>query len=144
MRRVWSIVKSLLLSGLIGTGIGMIWYACELVHDVGFQNVNIESSNFLFWLLASFLIGLFFNLAGWIFSNDNWSLRKQIVINFFVCFTAWFLFEMAQYNFRLDGIAVIQVIISFLIMYFLAYGSYLLSLRHDIKQINQKLKESRK
>ena len=94
-------VVQLLVSGLIGIGIGMTWIVVQILLQSSWNNLansTLKISDFLFWILESFLIGIFFYLAGWIFNNDSWSLRKQIIINFFVCLTAWLVF-----NFFVDG-----------------------------------------
>ena len=97
-------VVQLLVSGLIGIGIGMTWIVVQILLQSSWNNLansTLKISDFLFWILESFLIGIFFYLAGWIFNNDSWSLRKQIIINFFVCLTAWLVF-----NFFVDGLTV--------------------------------------
>ena len=58
--------KNMVISGLVGIGIGMIWMAVDLVLSVNGQsieNAKMFVSSFLFWLVASFLIGVFFYLA---------------------------------------------------------------------------------
>ena len=91
-------LKQLLVSGLIGVGIGMSWLAVEILGMYYSENLaksTINVSTFLFWVLASFLIGVFFFLAGLVFNNDSWSLRKQIfiickfILNFYSIFILW-------------------------------------------------------
>lgn len=140
-------VVQLLVSGLIGIGIGMAWIVVQILMEYPWKNLansTLQLSEFLFWVLTSFLIGIFFNLATWIFNNDNWSLRKQIIINFFVCLVAWLIF-----NFFVNGLTVIEkrwpvVIGNFIIMYAIAYGTYFFNLWNDVKQINAQLKKNDK
>lgn len=140
-------IGQLLVSGLIGIGIGMAWIVVQILMEYSWKNLansTLKLSEFLFWILTSFLIGIFFNLATWIFNNDNWSLRKQIIINFFVCLVAWLIF-----NFFVNGLTVIEkrwpvVIGNFIIMYAIAYGTYFFNLWNDVKQINAQLKKNDK
>ncbi len=140
-------IGQLLVSGLIGIGIGMTWIVVQILMEYPWKNLansTLQLSEFLFWVLTSFLIGIFFNLATWIFNNDNWSLRKQIIINFFVCLVAWLIF-----NFFVNGLTVIEkrwpvVIGNFIIMYAIAYGTYFFNLWNDVKQINAQLKKNDK
>ena len=137
-------IGQLLVSGLIGIGIGMAWIVVQILMECPWKNLansTLQLSEFLFWVLTSFLIGIFFALATWIFNNDNWSLRKQIIINFFVCLVAWLIF-----NFFVNGLRVIEkrwpiVIGDFILMYAIAYGTYFFNLWNDVKQINTKLKK---
>lgn len=115
-------VKNAVLSGSIGISIGMVWFAVELLLSLK-ENIfadTISTATFLFWLVVSFAIGLFFYFAGLIFSIDDWSLRKQIFINFFVCFSAYFLLCLATNNFDLSFELLIAVVGNFVIMYLLA------------------------
>lgn len=133
-------------SGVYGVGIGMIWTAVDLLQSLNGQNIEkaqISFSMFLFWLIASFLIGIFFYLARWIFDNDSWSLRKQIMINFFVCFSAWLLFNLYINSLVISWSLFVNTTISFIIMYAIANGTYLFHLWRDVKQINEKLKQNR-
>ncbi len=136
-------VKNAVLSGSIGISIGMVWFAVELLLSLK-ENIfadTISTATFLFWLVVSFAIGLFFYFAGLIFSIDDWSLRKQIFINFFVCFSAYFLLCLATNNFDLSFELLIAVVGNFVIMYLLAYGIYFLHLWREVKQINEKLQQ---
>ncbi|MDE6491902.1 MAG: DUF3021 domain-containing protein, partial [Lactobacillus sp.] len=113
-------IGQLIVSGLIGIGIGMAWIVVQILMECSWKNLansTLQLSEFLFWVLSSFLIGIFFALATWIFNNDNWSLRKQIIINFFVCLVAWLIF-----NFFVNGLTVMEkrwpvVIGNFILMY---------------------------
>ena len=136
-------VKNAVLSGSIGISIGMVWFAVELLLSLK-ENIfadTISTATFLFWLVVSFAIGLFFYLAGLIFSIDDWSLRKQPSINFFVCFVAWTFFELMINNFSLSFGLFFGIVVSFVIMYAIAYGGYFFKLNRDISKINQKLKQ---
>lgn len=138
-------VRYMLNSGLIGIGIGMIWIAVDLLSSLDLKNLEIaklSAVNFLFWLVASFLIGIFFYFAGWIFNNDSWSLRKQIVVNFFVCLIAWVLFNLIINSFSYSWSLLMTTVISFIIMYTIAYGTYFFHLWHEVNQINKKLKKN--
>ena len=71
-------VRYMLDSGLMGIGIGMIWFAVDLLSSSNWRNLEatkLSAINFLFWLIISFFIGVFFYFAVWIFNNDSWSLR---------------------------------------------------------------------
>lgn len=139
-------IGQLLVSGLVGIGIGMTWICVQILLQYSGNNLansTLQISDFLLWVLASFLIGIFFCLAGWIFNNDNWSLRKQIIINFFVCLGAWLVF-----NFFVDGVAVMEknwviMIGNFILMYVIAYGVYFFHLWNEVKQINIQLKKNK-
>jgi len=99
---------------LMGIGIGMTWFAVDLLFSSNWKNletVKLSAVNFLFWLIVSFLIGVFFYFAGWTFNNDSWSLLMTTVI-------------------------------SFIIMYTIAYGTYFFHLWHEVNQINKKLKKN--
>ena len=139
-------VVQLLVSGLIGIGIGMTWIVVQILLQSSWNNLansTLKISDFLFWILESFLIGIFFYLVCWIFNNDSWSLRKQIIINFFVCLTAWLVF-----NFFVDGLTVMEkqlaiIIGNFILMYALAYGVYFFHLWNEVRQINIQLKKNK-
>ncbi|MDT9605263.1 DUF3021 domain-containing protein [Lactobacillus johnsonii] len=139
-------VGQLLVSGLIGIGIGMTWIVVQILLQYSWNNLangTLQISDFLFWILESFLIGIFFCLAGWIFNNESWSLRKQIIINFFVCLAAWLVF-----NLFVDGAAVMEknwaiMIGNFILMYVIAYGVYFFHLWNEVKQINIQLKKNK-
>lgn len=138
--------KNMVISGLVGIGIGMIWMAVDLVLSVNGQsieNAKMFVSSFLFWLVASFLIGVFFYLASWIFDKDQWSLRKQVVVNFFVCFAAWLLLNLYLNNWQFSWTLVFSAFASFVIMYVIAYGLYFWHLWKDVKKINQRLENSK-
>lgn len=125
-------VKNLLLGGLASIGVGTIWYILT-------ANGKADYHSLLFWTIAAFIIGVIFNIASLIFRVDKWSLKKQVTVNFFVLFAAWIIFNVAILNFDLSLNNWLYVLISFIIMYAIGYGSYLFNLRKDIKQINQKL-----
>ena len=139
-------VVQLLVSGLIGIGIGMTWIVVQILLQSSWNNLansTLKISDFLFWILESFLIGIFFFFFFWIFNNDSWSLRKQIIINFFVCLTAWLVF-----NFFVDGLTVMEkqlaiIIGNFILMYALAYGVYFFHLWNEVRQINIQLKKNK-
>ena len=139
-------VVQLLVSGLIGIGIGMTWIVVQILLQSSWNNLansTLKISDFLFWILESFLIGIFFYLVCWIFNNDIWSLSKQIIINFFVCLTAWLVF-----NFFVDGLTVMEkqlaiIIGNFILMYALAYGVYFFHLWNEVRQINIQLKKNK-
>lgn len=140
-------IENILVSGLIGTGIGMIWMSVEILLVYSGKDLsksNIAVPNFLFWVVTSFLIGIFFCLAGLVFNNDEWSLKKQIVINFFICLAAWLVFNFYLSDFRLTSMNFALVISEFLIMYVIAYGLYFYNLWNEIKEINAKLKQNRR
>ncbi|EEJ73032.1 DUF3021 domain-containing protein [Lactobacillus ultunensis] len=137
-------LKTLLHSGLIGISIGMIWIAVEAMLSLNIQSIKtgkLPLTTFLFWLVASFLIGIFFNLASWIFDNDKWSLRKQIIVNFFICFVPWILFCLLLNDFNYTWHSLVITIFNFIIMYAIAYGGYFFRLWLDIKHINEQLKK---
>ncbi len=105
-------VEAFLVSGMGGIGIGMTWYTVETLLQEGtnWQHFQIPFTSLIFWLLASFAIGAFFNLAGVVFEQTQWSLRKQIIVNFFICYVAYFAFELAINDFPLSGHFFIVVI----------------------------------
>lgn len=138
--------KYLMNSGMIGIAVGMIWLAVDFFlspinHDLHTEKIPV--SYFFFWLIVSFMIGVFFNLAGWIFNNDNWSLRKQITINFFICLIAWLLFVWFLNNLQYTWSTLLVAFGNFIIMYAIAYGTYIYHLYVDVKKINKKLKQNR-
>lgn len=111
--------RYMLDSGLMGIGIGMTWFAVDLLFSSNWKNletVKLSAVNFLFWLIVSFLIGVFFYFAGWTFNNDSWSLRTQIVVNFFVCLVAWVLFNLIINSFSYSWSLLMTTVISFIIM----------------------------
>ncbi len=60
-------VVQLLVSGLIGIGIGMTWIVVQILLQSSWNNLansTLKISDFLFWILESFLIGIFFYLEG--------------------------------------------------------------------------------
>lgn len=139
-------IKTSLLSGLLGIGIGMIWYSAELLIFIHgnidkLKAVTITGNSLLFWVSAGFLIGVFFYLAGLIFQKESWSLRKQVIVNFFICFAAWLVFELMVNDFNVSSNLLSGIFISFIVMYVIAYGGYFLKLTRDIAKINQKLKQ---
>ncbi|MGN1272859.1 MAG: DUF3021 domain-containing protein [Lactobacillus sp.] len=137
-------VGQFLVSGLIGISIGMVWLAVEILMSVHFEDLKgstISVSDFLFWVLASFLIGVFFSLARFVFEKDQWSLRKQIVINFFICLSAWLVFNFYLNGFQIAKMNFVAIIGEFIIMYAIAYGAYIFNLLNEVKQINEKLKK---
>ena len=136
-------VESFLANGLVGIGIGMIWYLVETVLQTGenWQHVQVPFTSLFFWLIATFVIGVFFNLAGLVFEQTQWSLRKQIIVNFFVCYIAYFAFELVINDFELSIHFFLVITGDFILMYLIAYGLYFLQLYQDVKQINHKLKE---
>ena len=137
--------RYMLDSGLMGIGIGMTWFAVDLLFSSNWKNletVKLSAVNFLFWLIVSFLIGVFFYFAGWTFNNDSWSLRTQIVVNFFVCLVAWVLFNLIINSFSYSWSLLMTTVISFIIMYTISYGTYFFHLWHGGNQINKKLKKT--
>lgn len=138
-------INGSIISGLIGIGIGMIWFGVEVLFSLygrNFASATVEVSNLIFWILASFIIGIFFYAAGFVFSKDDWSLRKQIIFNFFVCLISWLIFTFALNDFVFSWLLLIEVFGQFLLMYAIAYGAYLLHLFREVKEINNKLKEN--
>ncbi|MDF4143187.1 DUF3021 domain-containing protein [Lactobacillus kefiranofaciens] len=136
-------VTSFLVSGMIGIGIGMVWYVVETMLQTGenWQHVQVSFTSLIFWLIATFAIGAFLNLAGLVFEQTQWSLRKQIIVNFFVCYIAYFAFELVINDFFLSIKFFLVVTGAFVLMYLIAYGLYFWQLYQDVKEINQKLKE---
>lgn len=137
-------IVRLINSGLVGIGIGMTWLGIDILQNQFFKNgleTTISVKYFLFWLGSSFLIGIFFYFASLVFEHDNWSLRKQIFINFFICLGAWLSFYLFLNKFNYSGSALLKAIVDFIIMYALAYGIYFYHLWHEVKRINKKLKE---
>ena len=69
-------VVQLLVSGLIGIGIGMTWIVVQILLQSSWNNLansTLKISDFLFWILESFLIGIFFMFAGERFTTqDSW------------------------------------------------------------------------
>ena len=137
-------IVRLINSGLIGIGIGMTWLGFDVLQSQFSKNrleTTISVKYFLFCLVAAFLIGIFFYFASLVFDHDNWSLKKQIFINFFICLGAWLSFCLFLNKFNYSGSALLEAIIDFIIMYALAYGIYFYHLWHEIRPINKKLKE---
>ena len=141
-------VETILASGLSGMGIGLTWYSIEILLQTraNWKNIQIPFTSLVFWLSASFVIGIFFNLAGLIFEQTQWSLRKQIIVNFFVSYVAFFAFELLINDFNLFNNFDLSVHFffvvtgAFIVMYLIAYGLYFWQLYQDVKKINQKLK----
>lgn len=129
-------IKSIFISGLLGVSIGAIWYT---INAWMLTNHVISLSSLTFWLIAGFIIGLVFSLASLIFEIENWSLKKQIFVNFFVLLIAWIAFYAAFLDLQFDANTWLNMLITFIIMYVIAYGAYFLHLRNDIKQINRNL-----
>lgn len=126
----------------MGIGVGTIWYLITGLIQNNYQlKGEINVANLTFWTIAAFFIGIAFNLTSFIFDKDNWSLKKQIIINFFVDYFAWLLFELAINSFYFSWHFLFEITIVFLVMYLIAYGSYFWQLYQDIKRINQKLKK---
>ena len=137
-------IVRLINSGLIGIGIGMTWLGFDVLQSQFSKNrleTTISVKYFLFWLVAAFLIGIFFYFASLVFDHDNRSLKKKIFINFFIFIGAWLSFCLFLNKFNYSGSALLEAIIDFIIMYALAYGIYFYHLWHEIRQINKKLKE---
>lgn len=137
-------VSRSIVSGLIGIGIGMIWFSVEILLSLDGRNIasaRIEVSSLIFWIFASFVIGIFFYIASFVFSKDDWSLRKQIIVNFFVCLSGWLIFTFALNDFFFSWLLLIEAFGQFILMYVIAYGAYLLHLFREIREINNKLKE---
>ena len=137
-------IVRLINSGLVGIGIGMTWLEIDILQNQFFKNgleTTISVKYFLFWLGSSFLIGIFFYFASLVFEHDNWSLKKQIFINFFICLSAWLSFCFFLNKVNYSGSALLKASVDFIIMYDLAYGIYFYHLWHEVKRINKKLKE---
>ena len=66
----------------------------------------------------------------------------QIVVNFFVCLVAWVLFNLIINSFSYSWSLLMTTVISFIIMYTIAYGTYFFHLWHEVNQINKKLKKN--
>lgn len=136
-------MESFLVSGISGMGIGLTWYSIVILFQTGtnWKNAQIPFTSLLFYLIVSFVMGAFFNLTGLIFEQTQWSLRKQIIVNFFVSYVAFFAFELVINDLALSVHFFLVITGVFVLMYLLAYGLYFLQLLRDVKQINQKLKE---
>lgn len=144
MMKKWNLQDylSLIMSGLLGIGIGTIWYILNILMQAHWQlKIDISLADLTFWTVAAFFIGVAFNLATYFFQRDDWSLKKQIAINFFVCYFAYFLFELAINSFAFSWLFLFEVTIAFLLMYFIAYGDYFWHLYRDVKRINKRLKK---
>lgn len=126
----------------MGIGVGTIWYLITgLIQNKWQLKGEIDVADLAFWTVAAFFIGIAFNLTSFIFQIDNWSLRRQIIINFFVDYFAWLLFELAINSFYFSWQFLFEITLIFLIMYLIAYGQFLGQLYRDVKRINQKLKK---
>lgn len=135
-------VRECLTSGLIGTGIGSIWYLIEAAMNVGNESLwsgQVAFINLAFWIISAFFIGVIFYSASYIFSIEKWSFKKQVFVNFFILLIGWTLFNEIIDDFKFDGMNLLGIVAKFIVMYLIGYGSYFLNLRKQIKEINQKL-----
>src|SRR5699024_12493605 len=113
-------LRIILISGLIGIVIGMIWLLVELLFSMNSNNlhsVTISGTEFAFWIVEAFVIGVLFYLEGLIFQKDDWSLRKRFVFHFFVCFVAWTFFELIIVYFYFCFGLFFVILVSFLFFY---------------------------
>lgn len=134
---------SYVVTGLCGVGIGALWFLVRFLMATTelHTTVTISLADVLLFVFISALIGVVFRLASLIFAKENWSRRKQIIVNFLVLFIPWTLYFFMVNNFVFSIKTLLSAIVQFIVMYAIGYGFYFVNLRRDINEINRKLKK---
>ena len=134
---------SYVVTGLCGVGIGALWFLVRFLMATTelHTTVTISLADVLLFVFISALIGVAFRLASLIFAKENWSLRKQIIVNFLVLFIPWTLYFFMVNNFVFSIKTLLSAIVQFIVMYAIGYVFYFVNLRRDINEINRKLKK---
>ncbi|MCH3904522.1 MAG: DUF3021 domain-containing protein [Lactobacillus sp.] len=136
MNKTVKMLIGLLISGLIGIGIGVTWNVCAWLYYAG-MNSQLTVGLLLKWVVISFGIGVFLSLAGLIFNWEKQPFRLRLILNFFLCLAAWLLLALMLNNYQGHWLSKI---ISFVAMYGLAYGIYFWFQVQEVRKINDKLK----
>lgn len=127
----------------IGVFIGQVVFAISLLAN-GIDTFETTTNQFFMQLLTSAFIGFYCTGLSVVFSIDNWSLLKQVIVNFvfmiIVYFpTAYFIGWMPT-----DFMGRFYFTLNFIIVYIVIFNIFKYKIRYINKQINKQLNKINK
>lgn len=87
------------------------------------------------------IIGLLFSLGAIIFEVENWSLLKRTIINFFIYYLGFIPLAILAGWFPLNIYYLISFTITFILIYIIMWLVNVAISRHQINEINKRIKE---
>lgn len=104
---------------------------------------DINPDVFTIWLymLASFILGIYFGMASFIFERDGWSPLKKTMIHFLLSITVYFTIAIPIGWVLFSPIAIMYTLFLFIIIYVLFWFGYQLYYKKVETSLNESLKE---
>ena len=104
---------------------------------------DIESSVMTIWLSmgGSIFLGIYFGLAAYIFTVDQWSPLKKTIIHFVLSLTVYFIVAFTIGWVPFNGVSIIISTIIFSLIYMLFWFGYNLYFRKLTATLNETLEK---
>ncbi len=104
---------------------------------------DIESSVMTIWLSmgGSIFLGIYFGLAAYIFTVDQWSPLKKTIIHFILSLTVYFIVAFTIGWVPFNGVSIIISTIIFSLIYMLFWFGYNLYFRKLTATLNETLEK---
>lgn len=105
------------------------------------NDINPDISTIWLYMLASFVMGIYFGLAAFIFIIDSWSPLKKTVIHFSLSITVYFSIAFPIGWVPLTPLAIIMSSVSFLLFYIVFWSGYTLYYKKIEESLNDSLQK---
>ncbi|MGM8211315.1 DUF3021 domain-containing protein [Virgibacillus sp. W0430] len=106
---------------------------------------NLQTSVRVVWesMLASFILGIFFGLASFIFEHEDWSPLKKTVIHFSLSITCYFTIALFIGWIPLHVLAIVSTIFIFIVIYTIFWLGYTVYFKKLEARLNDELKKGK-
>ncbi|WP_042142545.1 DUF3021 domain-containing protein [Paucisalibacillus sp. EB02] len=104
---------------------------------------HIEQSAAEVWnhMLASFLLGIYFSIASFIYETDKWSPLKKTIIHFTLSITVYFLIALPVGWIPFTPLSIVVGILLFSVLYGLYWVGFLLYFKRIEASMNKQLNQ---
>lgn len=133
-------VAKIFQRGMYGIAFGGI---VTFIAQTIFMLIKVNPPVFQIWLymLASFILGIYFALASLLFEVDHWSPLKKTVIHYCLSVAVYFIVSLSVSWISLNGKAIIIAIIGFTLIYLLFWFGYKLYYKRMEVVLNNSLQK---
>ena len=104
---------------------------------------QVESSVFTIWMymLGSLLIGIYFGLASFIFTNNGWSPLMKTVVHFSISIVFYFIIALSMRWVPFTLLAIVFTSVAFSIIYVIYWMAYQLYYKKVESSMNADLQK---
>ncbi len=103
------------------------------------NDINPDVSTIWLYMLASFVIGIYYGLAAFIFAIESWSPLKKTLIHFFLSMIVYFSIALSIGWVPPTFLAISLTTVVFIVIYSVFWGGYTLYYKKIEESLNDSL-----